>query len=59
MTMKSMNMVEYLNFDANDEVKWRRFEDFVEDWMKKFKRDIHVKLTISFKDERDHKCRAH
>ena len=49
MTMKNMNKIEYLNFDVNDEVKWRRFEGFVKNWMKKRKRDIHVKLIVSFK----------
>ena len=46
MMMKSVNKVERLNFDVNDEVKiWR----FMENWMKKLKRDIHVKLIICFK----------
>src|SRR5438876_7835768 len=49
MTTKGVNKAECLNFDMSDEVKWRRLEGFVEDWMKKLKRDIHVKLTVSFK----------
>ena len=49
MTMKNVNKIKHLNFDVSDEMKWWRLEDFVENWMKKLKRDIHVKLTISFK----------
>ena len=53
MTAKGVNKAGCLNFDMSDEEKWHRVEGFVEDWMRKSKRDIHVKLLICFRKMRE------